>query len=348
MPDETDAAAPGWNLRADLQACKRDNGAACERAANVLEEGLDGNERDEARAMRLYDAACAANRCDACRRLAGLVLAGEPRPPDEARGVRFLEAGCRLGCLVACTQLGDVLLAGEHVQADAYQALQRYQQACTAGYPGACLAIVRARTIAESFDLPLPRAFPSPPTPQTKPPTPEAACPPLFHITTATGGGERLNHGLRPVPLETLRAALVAAVAEWTAGERSAADAGVAGRRTGAAWATYRSGNKVVDVAIADQFVNCTLQPGTGRALLSGPALPGSPAPVPVEVGGVAGVVRDAGAGRTLTLWLGDRCEVTVAAGAPATDEDLAAVAAGLELRTLASACARREAPGWR
>jgi len=340
-----EAEVPGTAVR-DLRACDRGDPSACVRAADALAEGLSGAPQDPARARELYALACENGRGDACRRLALLKLAA-PVGRDEGRAAAgLLDRACNLGFLDACATLGDVYLRGTEVPLDVYQGLLRLQRACVDGYAGACVSIKNVRQLAESYDLPLPRAFPSTAVP-AQPPLPEAACPPLFLVTTATGGGERLDRGLRPIPPAALLAALPESIPDWTTVDRRAAAAGEAGRRAGGAWATYRSSERTVQVSVVDQFLNCTLQPGTGAAMLAARPAPESPGPVAIELDGQPAARRASTGGDELEIWLGDRCTLVFSAAPPATEEDLRAAASRVDFARLRRECARREAPGW-
>ncbi|MBI5490235.1 MAG: sel1 repeat family protein [Deltaproteobacteria bacterium] len=322
--------------------CRKGDLSACLRAASWYAAGLAGLEAGQAHARTLWQRACERKHPEGCRRLAQSLLAGEGSSSDVRRGTRLLDQACELGSLVACAGLAGRYFHGDGERVDIYQSLLRFQRACNGGYAGACVAMQAARRFAETFDLPLPRPRES--APPARPPAPETACPSSSFPTPAPAV-ERLDGGLLPIPPDRLRACLPGPPgprvppAGWSCAAAAEVDAAAVARATCA-----RQG-AAVTVAILDHYRDCTLQPGTGAAILAA-RLPAGVERTSLRLGGLDAVVLEAGARSELRLWLADRCELVVGAGNGATEEDLRALAAAADLQALRTICAWREGEG--
>jgi len=342
--DALDAPAPAEDPAALESACRKGDLAACLRAANVYAEGFSGDDADEERARTLWGRACERKHPEGCRLQAESLLAGGSASRDGRRAMRLLDRACELGSLVACTGLAGRYLRGDGVRADVYQSLLRFQRACNGGYAGACVEMQSARGLAETFDLPLPRPR-DPAAPQHQPAA-ETVCPPVFRRAAASGG-ESLDHGLRGLPVAELVSAFPGrAAGDWVC-TVGGSPAGVPGAgQVGVDGTCRNAGGASVDVVLRDWYLECTLQPGTGAAMLAA-VLPGDGEHAALRVGGVDAVLIESTPSPHVRLWLADRCELVLTAGNEATAEDLRTVATGaLDLPALGRICARREGEG--
>ena len=326
------------------QACRRRDWPACTALADRLADG-PAEERDEERADGLYARACEqGRRGDACRRLGLRRLRAASTPATGREAVERLEQACAADYLDACATLGEVLVRGEQAPRDVYVGLQRLQHACLRGYAAACVATRGLREIAESYDLPLPRAVgPEPVKPGKEPPA-EAVCPALFHGAAAVAVRERLDGGLARLAPAALATALPGAVEGWAV-ERTAVPDGDSFPRGTAVGARFVAGDGgVVNLVVRDRAAECTLQPGTGAAMLerTGRGVEGRSA---VRVGAEPAVLFGPPGARTLVLWVADRCEVRATATG-VSDERLRALAGALDLAALRRECGRREGDG--
>jgi hypothetical protein len=323
--------------------CNDGDGLACLRAADVVAECWVSTRPEPGRAARLWQRACGQGRAEGCRRLGLSRLDAADAAATAEDGIDLLDRSCELGSLVACAALGDDHLHGTGTPVDVYRSLLAYQKACNGGYAGACVAVQAARRLAESYDLPLPRV--REPEPPKKTPWPENVCPSLLDGALDAGDGPPLDHDLLPLAAETLAAAIPAEVPGWTSTVRGEVEAGAADQRDAAAWATWTSEGRTIEVVVRDRRSDCTLQPGTGTAMRSFREA-FTPPPRLVRLAGLDAALVDGAAGRELRLWLGDRCTVVVRGAAPATDDDLQTLAEQLALAPLEHACARREGEG--
>ena len=209
------------------KGCDEGDPAACYRLGNLYEEGI-GTEHDMARAHTLHARACDAGRGEACRILGLLLRYDSGVPADVPRADRYLARACELDFLDACHLLGARLLRDD--EPDVANATRWLARGCQRGYGPACRALDSSRSQIDAKGI----AFPSLetlPIDDLPVPSPEAACPPLHHMTTNTGGGAQLNGGLAQVPPEVLLAAIPKKLPGWkTEGERSS-PAGRAGTR---------------------------------------------------------------------------------------------------------------------
>ncbi len=126
---------------ADVPACENecDAGSAerCRRLAATYALG-SGVERDEPRALGLYEHACDMKEPSAC------VFAGQMHeyahgvPKDDARAARLYERACELGWAAGCYNMAIMLEFGRGVALDRTKAQVLYRVACTAGARVAC------------------------------------------------------------------------------------------------------------------------------------------------------------------------------------------------------------------
>ena len=328
-------------LAALEQACRRRDWVACVALADRLADGA-AEERDEARADGLYARACEqGRRADACRRL-GLRLLRAAATPAAGRAAELrLEQACAGGFLDACTALGEAKVRGERVPRDVYVGLQRLQGACNAGHAAACATARALRETAESYDLPLPRAVPPKPVVPGKEPTAEVVCPARFHGAAAVAALERLDGGLVRLSPEALAEALPEAVDGWSV-ERPAVSEGDSFPRGTAVGARFVADERSVELVVRDRATECTLQPGTGAAMLArtGRGVAGRRA---ARVRGEPAVLAGPSEARVLSCWIAERCEVRLT-GSGVSDDRLLELARALELAALRRECARREA----
>ncbi|MBI5499304.1 MAG: sel1 repeat family protein [Deltaproteobacteria bacterium] len=325
-------------------SCRKGDVAACLRGADLWAAGVAGGGADEARARTLWGRACERRHPEGCRLQAESLLAGDEGSGDGRRGVRLLDRACELGSLVACAGLAERYLRGDGVRPDVYQSLLRFQRACNGGYAGACVAMQAARGLAETFDLPLPRPR-DPPVPE-RVPAAETVCPPLFRRAAASGGG-RLDRGLRGLSVAALAAVFPASATRGWSCAAGAAREPAAGAGAPVVEGSCRGPQGLtVGIAVRDRYLECTLQPGTGAAMLAA-AAPGGGERTSLRVGAVDAVLIDPGGSPRLELWLADRCELIVTGGDGAPADDLRTVAAGfIGPSALGGICALREGEG--
>ncbi len=126
---------------ADVPACEKecDAGSAerCRRLAATYALG-SGVERNEVRAVRLYEHACDMKEPSAC------VFAGQMHeyahgiPKDDALAARLYERACELGWAAGCYNMAIMLELGRGVALDRTKAQALYRVACSAGAKIAC------------------------------------------------------------------------------------------------------------------------------------------------------------------------------------------------------------------
>ncbi|MBN1774548.1 MAG: sel1 repeat family protein [Deltaproteobacteria bacterium] len=322
------------------RACRRRDWAACVALADRLADGPAG-ERDEARADELYVRACdQGRRGDACRRLGLRRLRAGSTPAGGREAAARLEQACNAGFLDACEVLGALQVRGEWVPCNVYVGLQRLQRACNAGYAAACATVRTFREVAESYDLPLPRAVGPEPVEPGKEPAAEAVCPALFHGAAAVAFFEHLDRDLVRLSPAALAEALPEAVEGWTV-ERGPVRDGDSFLRGTVVGARFVAGDRAVELVVRDRVSECTLQPGTGAAMLERTGR-GAEDRRTVRVRGEPAVLAGPRAARVLTWWVAERCEVRwTASNVP--DDRLLELARTPDLGALRRECARRE-----
>lgn len=318
--------------------CDKGDAAACYRLGNLYEEGM-GTEHDMARAHALHARACDGGRGEACRILGALLFYDSGPPADPVRANEYMARACELGFLDACHTVGNRMLAAEPPQL--VDGVARLTRGCRRGYAPACRALESYRSVIEAAGV----AFPSLetlPIDQLPVPSPEAACPPMHHMTTSTGGGARLNGGLAQVPHEQLLAALPEAIRGWKVTRRSSSPAGRAGTRVSYGGVELEAGDSHLTVSVTDHYMNCTLQPRIGEMALAATVQPGADKQR-LEVAGHAALAVVTAEGSTLSMWLADRCSLYIGATPPVPVDDLVPIAAAVDLDALTALCARRE-----
>jgi len=320
--------------------CDGGDAAACYRLGNLYEEGM-GTPRDMARAHGLHARACDAGRGEACRTL-GILLSYQSGPPaDAARSLALLARACELDFLDACAMAGARILTAEGASRDVAEATRLLARGCQRGYWPACRALESNREAIEGGGVVFP-SLATLPVDQLPVPSPQAACPPLHHMTTNTGGGARLNGGLAQVSHELLLAAIPKQLSGWTQKIRASSPAGTAGTRVSQARVQLIRKETTLEISIADNAMNCTLQPRTGEMAAHAPAPDGYEKET-VDVAGHSAVAMRSEYGTTLTFWLADRCTVSLSTSPSIPGPDLVALAKHLDLAALDQACAARE-----
>jgi hypothetical protein len=143
-------------LRFIMRACAGGVTRQCLDRANA-ESGVD-----DAKAARLWDAACRGGDAVACTRQGVIFEFGIGVEPDAVRakelyaqGYRLSDAACRNGSAPYCTYAGDLLATGMGVELDDARAVSRYTQGCEGGNANGCLKTGRAHELGEGVPVDL-------------------------------------------------------------------------------------------------------------------------------------------------------------------------------------------------
>lgn len=125
-------------------ACHAGTGAACARAASLLEAG-PAPMRDDSRALVYLRKACDGGVPGGCSALALRYLTGRGVSRDNALAQAFLQrsgelfrASCEAGEAAACVELGQAFALGQGVPVDPVRALGYHEKACALGEASSC------------------------------------------------------------------------------------------------------------------------------------------------------------------------------------------------------------------
>jgi hypothetical protein len=313
--------------RTEAEKCDAGDQRGCRALGNRYEEGI-GAPPDRARALALYRRGCDKGSAYDCT-LAGWLLTATRDADELAQGIEALRRACELDQLHACVSAA-ALLQGDQAAADEVAALRA--RACRGGYGIACDAGIEPSTQAQ-------------PTPSA-----HAVCPANFHWSTSQSGGPRLHGTMAQLDHEAMLAAIPTTLPGLEATHRSSTPAGRAGTRTAVASAEFEHGEQSVSLTVIDRAADCTLQPGTGAAMVDfvsedrgGQKLEydGWPAVLGASKGGPEATGEILG----LTIWVADRCSVSVAA--IGLDEPrIRSVAEHFDLDGLRTLCSQRPQSG--
>jgi TPR repeat protein len=102
----------------------------------------DPEDPESAKAVRLFEGACAGGDDDACVRLASMLRPGKGVAKDGRRAETLLASACDRGSARACGELGVMLAeGGQGVPRDAARARALLKKACAGGYTQACARV---------------------------------------------------------------------------------------------------------------------------------------------------------------------------------------------------------------
>ena len=250
--------------------------------------------------------------------LMGWLLTASRDPAELERGTAAMVRACELDQLYACAaaaaQIGE-----DPARADEAAAMRR--KACEGGYAVSCdPGVVPSREPPERL------------------PAPEAVCPGSFHWSTSNSGGPRVHSSLSQLEHTALLAATPTELPGYTTERRGSSPAGWAGTRTSSVWADYVADDRRVSVSIVDRAPDCTLQPGTGAAMLEQAIADGRGRPTEVA-GAVAIVINTGPTSLTLSAWVADRCTVSITTTG-LDQADLLELTATVDFTSLARVCA--------
>lgn len=116
-------------------SCAGKYGEGCERRAEYVKEGFGGPEVELDYAVK----ACELQRPLACLRAGEQVQAGRGAERDDTRAIMLFQNGCRLGEAIGCTQAGDLLLDAKRPPEDKARGLAAYISGCVGHNGYGCL-----------------------------------------------------------------------------------------------------------------------------------------------------------------------------------------------------------------
>jgi hypothetical protein len=302
--------------RAEAKRCDSGDASGCRALANRYETGI-GAPSERARAIGLYDRGCADSLGYHC--LLGGWLATATRDVEErARGLDLLRRACELDHLHGCVSAAALVSS----EGGAAEAASLRAKACRGGYTIACDEGVE-------------------PAPATVTPSPEAACPAMFHWTVRTGGDPGLHEVIDQLDHEAMLATIPESLAGFTTERRTSTSAGQAGTRLTSAAAGFAKGESRISLSLIDQALNCTMQPGTGAAMVASTKEQGGRAREVHEFPAVA-VGPTLVSPLALTVWIADRCELTMSATGSVTEAELDSLVEQLDWPELQRLCSQR------
>lgn len=129
-PVELDKALAAYEA-----SCAGKYGEGCERRADLAREGQGGPEIEIDYAVK----ACELQRPVACLRAGEQVVAGRGVERDDTRAITLFQSACRLGEAIGCTQAGDLLLAATRPPEDKARGLAAYISGCVGHNGYGCL-----------------------------------------------------------------------------------------------------------------------------------------------------------------------------------------------------------------
>jgi len=338
---ETEHADP---VESTTDACEDQDLTACYRLGNAHEAGV-GVPQDHAAAIDLYGRACEGGYVLGCR-AAGLLSVKEGNDTATVeQGVVWLDRACNDGFLDVCAIMTDMYLKGIGVARQPATGAQYLVYACSNGYREGCLYLDWIRDDLEREGIQIFDADPSTDA-STQQPTAEQACPLLFHVGLRSDGSHDLNAHVREIPPLQLLDPVSETPAGWRLTERRTARDGVAGKRGSAAEVQWTDDQgQQLRVRVTDMFRECTLQKGTGRALVA--KSPDQHLMVEREslmVANWPAVTWVDGDERHLRLWIADRCRAELTGPSTLAASDVSALAVGVDWSRVAEPCANLEA----
>lgn len=139
LPRTVDLVRKNAAARAASPAERCDNGdaRACANLGWAYAKG-DGVEKDEARALELYEKACSGGNAWACASAGRAYELGSGVAKDLARAAVAYEKACSAGDARGCTNLGLVHEYGKGVPKDPAKAAPLYEKACAADHGLGC------------------------------------------------------------------------------------------------------------------------------------------------------------------------------------------------------------------
>jgi uncharacterized protein len=139
------------------RACSRGHMWSCTFLAHQFMPG-DGRAReagvkpDLARALKLYEGACAVATTEGCTSgcdSLGLIYHyGQEQPSsntrvkqDRAQAAKYYDKGCAVGCLSSCDNLANMVHVGDGIPVDMKRAATLYQKLCDKQFSPACASL---------------------------------------------------------------------------------------------------------------------------------------------------------------------------------------------------------------
>lgn len=123
------------------RACDVGHGESCSRLAVKYREG-DGVEKDPDEVMRLLSKGCDGSHGPSCGRLAEIYKKGESeQSADPAKAIELYQRACALRDPISCFFIAKAYQSGEGLPEKATLALDNYKFACDAGVVEGCEAI---------------------------------------------------------------------------------------------------------------------------------------------------------------------------------------------------------------
>lgn len=118
--------------------CNGGNADSCRRLGVAYELGKGGVDKDEAKAIALYDRACTMQNAMGCMSAGHLYEYGRGAKKDEARAATLYKRSCEMKYPAGCYNYALLVEEGRGVPKDDLEAARYYDMACAAGAKQAC------------------------------------------------------------------------------------------------------------------------------------------------------------------------------------------------------------------
>ena len=144
------APIPTLSYQTALKGCALNDGASCSAVALHLYRG-DAVAQDKARALALWDAACAGRAANGCQLKAGALFYESGNAADQAAAVALYQQGCTAGQGWGCSGLADAYWRGQGTAKDLGQASATARKGCIEASGDKVLACaIHARFLVQS------------------------------------------------------------------------------------------------------------------------------------------------------------------------------------------------------
>jgi TPR repeat protein len=111
---------------------------ACANWGTFFQRGKGGVERNDVRAVALFQRACDAGSATGCANLGFMAAEGRGTPKDDARAVQLYKSSCEAGSPVGCSNLGSRYDRGVGVPRSVTKAIDLFRRACDRGSASGC------------------------------------------------------------------------------------------------------------------------------------------------------------------------------------------------------------------
>ncbi len=132
------ATAPAASELPDEISCARGDHAACVRAGYAYRDNAHGVRRDDARALRLYTAACEGGDLAGCDALGWMYANGLGTARDDARALQVYTRTCDARFALGCNGIAWMYENGHLGAPDRARAAEFYRRGCDLGLAQSC------------------------------------------------------------------------------------------------------------------------------------------------------------------------------------------------------------------